>query len=374
MAGLGGNHTASALGIVSDETVAPWSLLYVPFLGLTYVAGAACLELLTCKCPEFFRDVRELLKAMGTILGMVAATLLLLFLVASVPTDGNLPEAIKAFEYSFIVGMCGIAAVTSARAFQTQYPDKEVLGDEGWRPGNVYQDLADRSLMQSVTCFFGQNILFIYLMGGVFSGFEHFNDSPNVDLVKKIVAGKIPDLDNFGDNIIFLITSAFVQTLIFGQLGDSFEEAAPLWISFWMKFRGQTLQVFDRTVEKGKRNTGICFWRCIDEVEEMDGDASTGSLDSTEVEVGQWITLRSPVTGHELLVRMAMSWYANAVMRKLIVMLVPLMLITVDSYLDFVQNATALTFLVTLDDKTRGSKFRIKRVGSSREPLLAAPS
>jgi len=93
------------------------------------------------------------------------------------------------------------------------------------------------------------------------------------------------------------------------------------------------------------------------------------------VELGDWITLRSQVSARELIVRMLFSWYVNGVIRKLVVVLVPLMLITVDSYLDFVQNATALTFIVQLDDLMDSKRIRVKKstaqTGDLDAPLVA---
>lgn len=346
----------------------------VPFVAFAYILGRACLNFVTCDVASVLRDLRELVKALAWVLIMMGSTLLILFLISyfSTNTGHSLVEDIIKIEYGFIVVFASMTMFTAVRAWQTHHADLDILSKDGWTPTNVYSDLGDRSLVSGITCFFGQNILFIYLMGGIWSGFSKFHSSSSMTLVMVLLESKsLPSFSNFFDSFVFLVTSAFVQNLIWGQMGSSFEDNMPVWICFWSKFRGQRVEVFDTEVEKGKKNKGLWILRCLDEADDEDEAQATPPTNERAVTLdgepllGDWVGLRSEVSGHELVVRILMSWWVNGVLRKLVVMLVPLMLITVDSYLDFVQNATALTFIVQLDDIAVTKRFRLKtRKGS----------
>lgn len=381
------SNATAAVAKVTDQTAAPWLLLIPPFVGLAYIILNACLELLCCKCPAFFRDLRELLKAMATIGIMMLSTLVLLFCVSAMKSsETDLSIMIRQFEYTLVIAIAGLTLFGTIRTLQTTHPDKDMLdAEEGWRPQSVYQDLSDRSMVKSLISFFGQNILLVYLMGGVFSGFNKLNTFFHTGffvVLNKAEQQMTPS--KFGESLLFLITSAFVQTLVWDQMGASFEQNIPQWKTLWYHFRGETVQVFDVTVAKGSRQRGCWCLRCFDEVvDDSEGPpastkvASGGSFEKalTMVELGDWITLRSQVSARELIVRMLFSWYVNGVIRKLVVVLVPLMLITVDSYLDFVQNATALTFIVQLDDLMDSKRIRVKKstaqTGDLDAPLVA---
>jgi hypothetical protein len=375
----GGNQTASEVGVISDQTCAPWRLLLVPFLAFGYILVRACLQLVTCDVRAVLRDLRELFKALAWVGSFMGSTMLILFLISikTAKPDGSMHktklEEIHDLEFGFIAAISLITVFTTVRSWQTRHGDKEMLSQNGCTPANVFMDLGDRSMVTAITCFFGQNILFIYLMGGIWSGFDAFRNTPSMEMVQVLAAYQFPSFRLMLDSFIFLVTAAMVQNLIWGQMGASFEDNIPYWKTMWKEFRGLRVEIFDTEAEHGKKNKGWWILRCLDEADDEEPQPQEQAAEKDralvyeEPEMGDWIYLRSEVAWHELIVRGLMSWWVNGVMRKLVVMLVPLMLITVDSYLDFVQNATALTFIVQLDDLASGRRFRIHkhRAGSA---------
>jgi hypothetical protein len=400
MSGAEGSGAASN-DVISDHTCAPWMILLVPILAFGYILVRAGINFACGKTMAknmLFRDFLELFKVLALLGGFVCSTLLILFLMerwtdtpdGTVGTEHKTTlDEILDLEFSFIAAISLLTVFTTAYSWQMRSEDGEILDENGYVPKNVFMDLGDRSMVRAIITCFGQNILFIYIMGGVWSKFNQFHNSSSssstIALAYALARGQLPAFSTFKNGFVFLVTTAFVQHLIWDQMGDSFEDNIPYWKSLWMKCCGSHVEIFDSDFGhhnklKGWLRSGIL--RCLRKADEADDDqpnesefADRGLLQIyAEPEVGEWVCLHPKVARHELIVRIAMSWWINGVVRKMVVMLVPLMLISLgNSYLDFAQNATALCFIVQLDDPVSGRRFRVHDLGepSMRSALLS---
>eukprot|EP00929_Paragymnodinium_shiwhaense_P048992 TRINITY_DN24732_c0_g2_i1.p1 TRINITY_DN24732_c0_g2~~TRINITY_DN24732_c0_g2_i1.p1 ORF type:complete len:325 (+),score=31.87 TRINITY_DN24732_c0_g2_i1:107-1081(+) len=85
--------------------------------------------------------------------------------------------------------------------------------------------------------------------------------------------------------------------------------------------------------------TWVQLWRCSGRVEQLGDRASGGKI----IDVGQF----------EVLIRMIMSFLANMIYSKALVLTMPTALIATTSGIDFVRDAFAVTFISTIDSDSK---------------------